>query len=84
MPDNDFEVTVLVDGEPRSETYPKHEKVEEVIKSLLPASQRGSWSDYQLSDRNSALDPSISLEAAGVQDGDVLSFTKKEGGGGAT
>lgn len=75
-------LTILVDGAPESKTYPSHEKVEEVIKSLLSANEKHDWAQYQLSDRSQALDPAQSLGAQGVQSGDTLSFTKKDGGGG--
>ncbi len=76
-------LTILVDGIPESKEYPGHEKVEEVIKSLLPAGQKQQWEHYQLSDRGQALNPAQSLDENGVKDGDTLSLTKKDGGGGA-
>jgi len=76
-------LTILVDGLPEPKTYPGSEKVEEVIKSLLPDGQKQHWDQYQLSDRGQALHPAQSLLDDGVKDGDTLSLTKKDGGGGA-
>lgn len=82
MSDGKLTVTVLVDGKPRSETFPANEKVEEVIKSLLPPGMKQDWNQWQLAGRAGALDPARSLEEDGVVDGDQLALTKKEGGGG--
>lgn len=79
----DLTVTILINGVPEPKTYPAHEKVEAVIKSLLPEGEKHNWDQWQLSDRQHALDPRQTLQEAGVADGDTLSFTKKEGGGGA-
>jgi len=80
-------LTILVDGIPEQKVYPGNEKVEEVIKSLLPAGKKHEWQQYQLRDRgqnpDQALDPSRSLVEDGVKDHDTLSLTKKDGGGGA-
>ncbi len=76
-------LTILVDGIPEQKDYPSNEKVEEVIKSLLPDGKKHEWDQYLLSDRGQALDPSRSLVEDGVKDHDTLSLTKKDGGGGA-
>lgn len=76
-------LTILVDGIPEQKDYPGNEKVEEVIKSLLPDGQKHQWEQYLLSDRGQSLDPSRSLTDDGVKDRDTLSLTKKDGGGGA-
>lgn len=80
--DNRLNLTIIVDGVPEAKTYPANMKVEEVIKSLLPDGQKQNWTQYQLSDRSKVLDPNQSLTTNGVKDGDTLSFTKKQGGGG--
>ena len=83
--DHHLHLTILVDGLPQSKDYPASLKVEEVIKSLLPAGQKQNWEQYQLVDRNVSndpLNPAKSLADNGVKDEDTLSFTKKEGGGG--
>jgi hypothetical protein len=83
--ENRLHLTILVDGLPQAKDYASSLKVEEVIKSLLPAGQKQNWEQYQLVDRsvsNDPLDPKKSLTENGVKDGDTLSFTKKEGGGG--
>lgn len=81
--DKKLKITIIVDGIPKVEEFPAHLKVEEVIKKLLPAGEKQNWNNYEL--RNSsqqALDPSRSLEENGVKNGDTLSLTKKQGGGG--
>ena len=81
--DHFLHLTILVSGAPEAKEYPAAEKVEEVIKSLLPPAQRHEWQQYQLSERGgNPLDPARSLEADGVHDHDVLSFGKQDGGGG--
>lgn len=77
-------LTILVNGEPERRTYPSHEKVELVIKSLLHPGQRHAWEQYELRERNatSPLNALHSLTEDGVRDGDTLSLTKKDGGGG--
>ncbi|MDA4110952.1 MAG: hypothetical protein OK439_00325 [Thaumarchaeota archaeon] len=75
-------LTIIVNGVPEKKDYPAGEKVEEVIKSLLPAGQKQDWNQYQLSDRGNTLNPSISLRDNGVKNHDTLALTKKEGGGG--
>ena len=82
MSDGKLTVTVLVDGKPRTESYPANEKVEEVIKSLLPAGSKQNWDQWQLAGRAGVLNPARSLDEDGVADGDQLALTKKEGGGG--
>ncbi|ODA41858.1 hypothetical protein [Desulfosporosinus sp. BG] len=76
-------ITIIVDGLPKSEDYPKAMKVEEIIKKNLPAGEKQNWSNYQLSDRNRVLDPFMSLEGNNVNENETLSLTKKDGGGGA-
>jgi len=76
-------ITIIVDGLPISENYPKAMKVEEIIKKHLPSSEKQNWSNYQLSDRERTLDSSVSLEGNNVNENDILSLTKKDGGGGA-
>jgi hypothetical protein len=80
---DDLTVTILINGNPEQKTYPAHEKVETVIKSLLPEGDKHNWAQWQLSDRQQALNPQQTLKEAGVADGDTLSFTKIDGGGGA-
>ena len=77
-------LTILVAGTPEQRDYPAEEKVEAVIKSLLPVGQRHDWEQYELRERNAtaALDPFRSLQADGVDNHDVLSLTKRDGGGG--
>ncbi|MBI2412878.1 MAG: hypothetical protein HYV24_06690 [Deltaproteobacteria bacterium] len=75
-------VTIIVSGLPEIEEYPKSMKVEEIIKKSLPEHEKRNWSDYQLSDKSTPLDPNKSLEENGVEENDILSLTKKDGGGG--
>jgi hypothetical protein len=81
MPDK-LQLTILVDGEPEPKSFPPHEKVEEVLKSLLPAGEKQDWGKWQLKLGAKLLEPASSLEANGVTSGATLAFTKKEGGGG--
>ncbi|OLN26675.1 hypothetical protein [Desulfosporosinus metallidurans] len=76
-------ITIIVDGLPKSEDYPKAMKVEEIIKKNIPAGEKKNWSNYQLSDRNRVLGPLMSLEGNNVSENDTLALTKKDGGGGA-
>lgn len=76
-------ITIIVDGLPKTEDYPKAMKVEEIIKKNLPSGEKQNWNNYQLSDRNRVLDPLMSLEGNNVNEKDTLSLTKKDGGGGA-
>lgn len=76
-------ITILVNDDPVTETFPSSLMVEEVIKKLLPPSEKLNWSKYEL--RNTAgniLDPQKSLADNQVADGDKLSLNKSEGGGG--
>lgn len=79
-------VTVLVDGEPLSKTYPAAEHVHAVIVNLLPPAERNKADQYILTDSTQQppkeLDPGKSLKANGVQSGHLLSLTKRDGGGG--
>lgn len=79
---NILHLIIIVNDVPTPKDYPANEKVEEVIKSLLPPGQKQNWNQYQLNDRTKALNSSESLEKNGVKDKDTLSLTKKEGGGG--
>lgn len=81
---NILHLTIIVNGTPESKQYNKNEKVEEVIKSLLPEGQKQNWNQYVLSERSPPrqLDSSKSLSENNVKDNDVLAFTKKDGGGG--
>jgi len=83
--DQFYEVTVIVDGQPIPKRFPAHMKVLEAIRLSLPERDRGSADRFNMVDANvgtSVLDPSQTLEQAGVRDGHVLSITKRDGGGG--
>jgi len=75
-------LTILVNGIPEHKEYPANQKVEEVIKSLLPHGEQHNWGQYELRDRSQALEPARSLTENDVHEGDTLSLTKKDGGGG--
>lgn len=75
-------IVVIVDGEPQKRDYAAVIRVEEVIKSVLPPGEKQNWDKYILSDRTHPLDANKSLQENGVKDGDTLSLTKKDGGGG--
>ncbi len=78
-------LTILVGGTPERRNYPAHQKVEDVIKSLLPEGQRHEWAEYQLSERlaSDSLNVQQTLGDDNVHDGDILSLTKRDGGGGS-
>lgn len=73
-----------MNGTPESKQYNKNEKVEAVIKSLLPEGQKQNWNQYVLSERSPPrqLDSSKSLSENNVENNDILALTKKDGGGG--
>jgi hypothetical protein len=76
-------ITILVNDDPVTETFPSSLMVEEVIKKLLPPSEKQNWNKYEL--RNTAgniLDTQKSLADNQVADGDKFSLNKSEGGGG--
>jgi hypothetical protein len=77
-----LDLIIIVFGNPEQKSYPANMKVEEVMKSLLPSSEKQNWNQYQLSDRSGKLDPTKSLEDDGVKNGDTLTLTKAPGGGG--
>ena len=83
--DRFYEVTVILDGEDRSRRFPAMMMVQEAIRRSLPPADRPKVDDFEMVDRDvgpSALNTSLTLKAAGVRDGHVLSITKKNGGGG--
>jgi len=84
--DHKFSVTVLVDGLPSERTFASSEPVRAVIVELLSPHDRANADKYRLTDSTQQppkeLDPNLSLAQNGVQDGHVLSLTKKDGGGG--
>lgn len=77
-----LDLTIIVDGMPQKKEFVRVMRVEEVIKSLLPAGEKQNWDKYQLFNRAAALDPYKSLDENGVTEGATLSLTKKDGGGG--
>lgn len=86
--ENHITVTVLVDGNPEPKTFPTQVKVHAVIVELLPPNERSRAGEFQLTDASvtppKVLSPDLSLEQNGVKNGDLLSLTKKDGGGGTT
>lgn len=84
--DHKLTVTVLVDGVPSERTFPSSETVHAVIVQLLSPHDRANADKYRLTDSTQQppkeLDPNLSLAQNGVQNGHVLSLTKKDGGGG--
>ncbi len=80
-----YEVTVLFDGEDKNRRFPPSMTVLQVMRRSLPPRDRQQISEFQMADRQlgpDALDVTLTLKAAGVRDGHVLSITKKNGGGG--
>lgn len=83
--DRFYEVTVLLDGEARQRRFPALITVRRALQRSLPLRDRGEVDKFDMVDARistSPLDHAKTLRAAGVQDGDVLSITKKDGGGG--
>lgn len=83
--DRFYEVTVLLDGEARAHRFPAAMTVQQAIRRSLPPRDRPQVSDFEMADGNvgpQALDAGLTLKAAGVRDGHLLSITKKNGGGG--
>lgn len=83
--DRFYEVTVLLDGEDRPLRFPAAMSVREATRRSLPSADRPNVNDFEMVDRNvgtAPLNPDLTLKAAGVRDGHVLSITKKNGGGG--
>lgn len=83
--DRFYEVTVILDGEDRPLRFPAAMTVHEATRRCLPSADRPNVAEFDMVDGNvgtAALNPSLTLKAAGVRDGHVLSITKKNGGGG--
>lgn len=83
--DRTYEVTVLFDGEDKARRFPVAMTVLQAIRRSLPPRDRPSVNEFQMVDGNQGtqpLDVNVTLKAAGVRDGHVLSITKKNGGGG--
>ena len=78
-------VIVILDGEDKARRFPAAMTVLLAIRRSLPPRDRPNASDFEMVDGNlgtSPLDVNLTLKAAGVRDGHVLSITKKNGGGG--
>lgn len=83
--DRFYEVTVVLDGEGRPRRFPAGMTVLEATRRSLPPRDRPQVTEFDMVDGNlgmNPLNPSLTLKAAGVRDGHVLSITKKNGGGG--
>lgn len=83
--DRFYEVTVILDGEDRPRRFPAAMTVHEATRRCLPPADRPKVAEFDMVDGNvgtAALNPSLTLKAAGVRDEHVLSITKKNGGGG--
>jgi hypothetical protein len=83
--DRFYEVTVLLDGEDRPSRFPAMMTVREATRRSLPPVDRPKVGEFDIVDADvgtSPLSPDLTLKAAGVRDGHVLSITKKNGGGG--
>lgn len=76
-------VTVIVDGIDREEVLDGESTVEQVISELLPDDEKSKAGSYDLSTKDGPpLDPASVLENDNIHNGDVLTVTKKDGGGG--
>ena len=80
-----YEVIVILDGEDKARRFPAGMTVLQAIRRSLPPRDRPNVADFEMVDGalgTAALDVNLTLKAAGVRDGHVLSITKKNGGGG--
>lgn len=76
-------VTVIVDGLDREEVLDGGSTVRQAISELLPDDEKSKADMYDLSTKDGPpLDPASVLENDDIHDGDVLTVTKKDGGGG--
>lgn len=83
--DRFYQVTVILDGEDRMRRFPAGMTVLEATRRSLPPRDRPNVNDFDMVDGDvgtTPLAPNLTLKAAGVRDGHVLSITKKNGGGG--
>ncbi len=83
---NILSLTIIFNGNPKIREYPSSELVRTVIVDNLPEADRKNADKYMLTDSSQKppkeLNPDRSLEQDGVCSGNVLSLTKKDGGGG--
>ena len=80
-----YEVIVILDGEDKARRFPAGMTVLQAIRRSLPPRDRPNVTDFEMVDGalgTAALGVNLTLKAAGVRDGHVLSITKKNGGGG--
>lgn len=83
--DRFYEVTLILDGEDSLRRFPAAITVREATRRSLPPRDRPQATEFEMADGNvgpAPLNPDLTLKAAGVRDGHVLSITKKNGGGG--
>ncbi len=84
MSDYWLKITVIVDGIPKEDKFLADTKVDKVIRKSLDSSEEQNAENYELrNSTQSVLDPNKSLKDNGVKDNDILSLTKKQGGGGS-
>ena len=80
---HNIKLVILVDGRPVTVEATPETLVLEVIRRALGPDRAEQAGQFDLVPRGgSALDPSVTLERAGVRDGDHLSLNKQHGGGG--
>ena len=83
--DRFYEVTVILDGDDRQRRFPSGITVLNALRRSLPARDRAQVGEFDMVDANVGTAPlahDLTLKAAGVRDGHILSITKKNGGGG--
>jgi len=75
-------LTIILDGRPHPVNARGDTLVADVIREALGPQREGEASNYELvPEGKPALDPTVTLDAAGVVTGSVLSLNKKDGGG---
>jgi hypothetical protein len=63
--------------------YPAHQKLQVVIDQTIAHLELTGEGPWVLEHDGTEIDPSVTIEAAGLKDGDVLTLSPQEGGGGS-
>lgn len=75
-------LTIILDGRPHPVNARGDTLVGDVIREALGPQREGEAVNYELvPEGEPALDPNVTLDAAGVVTGSTLSLNKKDGGG---
>ncbi|HEY3462554.1 MAG TPA: DUF2604 domain-containing protein [Gaiellaceae bacterium] len=85
MPQENIDLTVVVSGQPERLKVNVHHTLEQLVHDALQRSgnQGQAPSDWELrTEDGRLLDPSLTVAAAGIQDGATLFLSPKTGAGG--